>query len=68
MNINATVSFTVAQAIASAEAVERGLDRLARSGGDPARLAPVSMIMIGRLDDWLKPSSSATACRSIQAH
>ena len=53
ININATVSFTVDQAIASAEAVERGLDRLARSGGDPVRLAPVSVIMMGRLDDWL---------------
>lgn len=31
------------------EAVERGLDRLARSGGDPARLAPVSVIMIPRI-------------------
>ena len=34
--------------------MERGLDRLARSGGDPAKLAPVSVIMMGRLDDWLK--------------
>jgi transaldolase len=34
--------------------VERGLDRLARTGGDPARLAPVAVLMIGRLDDWLK--------------
>jgi transaldolase len=34
--------------------VERGLGRLARAGGDPARLAPVSVIMMGRLDDWLR--------------
>jgi len=54
INVTATVSFTVAQAIASAEAIERGLDRLASAGGDPSRLAPVAVLMIGRLDDWLK--------------
>ncbi len=54
VNINATVSFTVPQAIAAAEAVERGLDRLAASGGDTGRLAPIVTIMIGRLDDWMK--------------
>ena len=54
VNINATVSFTVSQAVAAAEAVERGLDRFAASGGDPERLAPIVTIMIGRLDDWMK--------------
>jgi len=54
VNTTATVAFTLGQAIAAAEAVERGLDRLARSGGDPTKLAPVSVIMMGRLDDWLK--------------
>jgi transaldolase len=54
VNINATVCFTVPQAIAVAEAVERGLDRLEKSGGDPTRLTPVVTIMIGRLDDWMK--------------
>lgn len=58
INTTATVSFSVAQAVAAAEAVERGLDRLARSGGNPARLAPVSVIMMGRLDDWLKVAVS----------
>ena len=54
VNINATVSFTVSQAIAAADAVERGLNSLAASGGDPERLAPVVTLMIGRLDDWMK--------------
>jgi len=54
INTTATVSFSVAQAVSAAEAVERGLDRMARSGRDPATLAPVSVIMMGRLDDWLK--------------
>ncbi len=54
VSINATVSFTVPQAIAAAEAVERGLRRFAASGGDPAKVVPIVTIMIGRLDDWMK--------------
>ena len=54
VTITATVSFTVAQAIASAEAVERGLRRRETAGGDTATMAPVCVLMIGRLDDWLK--------------
>ena len=52
--INATVSFTVPQAIAVAEAVERGLDRFTAVGGDPATMEPVVTMMIGRLDDWMR--------------
>lgn len=52
--INATVSFTVAQAIAVAEAVERGLARMAAGGGDAASMTPVVTMMIGRLDDWMR--------------
>lgn len=54
VNTNATVSFTVAQAVAAAEAVERGLDRRAAAGGDVAGMTPMVVLMIGRLDDWLK--------------
>ncbi len=54
VNINATVSFTVAQAVAAAEAVERGLARRAAAGGDTASMSPIVTIMIGRLDDWMK--------------
>jgi transaldolase len=54
VNINATVSFTVPQAIAAAEAVERGLARFAAAGGDTASMSPIVTIMIGRLDDWMK--------------
>jgi transaldolase len=54
VSINATVCFTVAQAIAVAEAVERGLDALAAAGGDPATVTPVCTIMVGRLDDWMR--------------
>jgi transaldolase len=54
VNINATVSFTVPQALAAAEAVERGLARRAASGGDVASMTPICTLMIGRLDDWLR--------------
>ncbi len=54
VNVNATVCFTVPQALAVAESLERGLRRLAAAGGEPARLAPVVTIMVGRLDDWMK--------------
>jgi transaldolase len=54
VNINATVCFTVPQAIAVAEAVERGLDALAQRGDDVAAMAPVCTIMVGRLDDWMR--------------
>ncbi len=54
VSINATVSFSVPQAIAVAEAVERGLVRRERAGQDISSMGPVCTIMVGRLDDWLK--------------
>lgn len=54
VSINATVSFTVAQALAVGEAVERGLNRREAAGEDVATMGPVVTIMGGRLDDWLK--------------
>ncbi len=54
VSINATVCFTVPQAIAVAEAVERGLQRREKEGKDISTMGPVCTIMVGRLDDWLK--------------
>lgn len=54
INFNATVCFTVPQAIAVAEAVERGLNRRAAGSKNSSCLAQVCTIMIGRLDDWMK--------------
>ncbi|HYL41031.1 MAG TPA: transaldolase family protein [Candidatus Binatus sp.] len=54
VNINATVSFTVAQALAVGDAVERGLDAAAAAGLDTTAMSPVCTMMIGRLDDWLR--------------
>ena len=54
VTINATVSFTVPQAIAVAEAVERGLKRREAEGKPVDHLHPACTIMVGRLDDWMK--------------
>jgi transaldolase len=54
VSINATVSFALPQAIAVAEAVERGLRRREAEGLDVGSMGPVCTIMVGRLDDWLK--------------
>jgi transaldolase len=50
INVNATVSFSVAQAVAIAEAFERGRKRAQH----PERLHPWVTIMIGRVDDHVK--------------
>ena len=57
VSINATVSFSVAQAVQVAEAVERGLERRKREGLPVDQMAPVCTIMIGRIDDWLKKAA-----------
>jgi transaldolase len=54
VSINATVSFTVPQALAVAEAVERGFARREAEGGDTSLMSPVVTMMIGRLDDWIE--------------
>ena len=54
ISINATVSFTLPQCVAVAEAVERGLKRRGAGGHDVSTMGPVCTIMVGRLDDWLK--------------
>jgi transaldolase len=54
VTINATVSFTLPQALAVGEAVERGLRRREAEGLDVTSMGPVCTLMVGRLDDWLK--------------
>lgn len=56
VSINATVCFTVPQAIAVAEAVERGLKRRELAMLPTAQIVSVCTIMVGRLDDWLRVS------------
>ncbi|MDO4259741.1 MAG: transaldolase family protein [Actinomycetaceae bacterium] len=54
VSVNVTVSFTVAQALRSAEAIERGLARREAEGLPVDDMGPVVTIMVGRLDDWIK--------------
>jgi transaldolase len=54
VNVNATVSFSVAQAVAAAEAVERGLRRREAEGLPIHDMGPVITLMMGRLEDWLR--------------
>ncbi|HET6440318.1 MAG TPA: transaldolase family protein [Anaeromyxobacter sp.] len=54
VSINATVSFTLPQALSVAEAVERGLKRREKEGKRVDDMGPVCTLMVGRLDDWLK--------------
>jgi transaldolase len=48
------VSFSVAQAVAAAEAVERGLQRRDAEGLRTDDMGPVITIMVGRIEDWLR--------------
>lgn len=54
VSCNVTVSFSVPQAVAAAEAIERGLEARKAAGEDIEGMGPVVTIMVGRLDDWLK--------------
>ena len=54
VSVNCTVSFSVAQAVAAAEAVERGLERREAEGLRTDDMGPVITIMVGRVEDWLK--------------
>jgi transaldolase len=57
ISVNATVSFTVSQALAVGEAVERALAKREAAGHDTSQMAPICTIMIGRTDDWVKASN-----------
>ncbi|HEY8846479.1 MAG TPA: transaldolase family protein, partial [Candidatus Limnocylindrales bacterium] len=54
VSVNTTVCFSVAQAVAAAEAIERGLRRRAAEGQPNERMGPVVTIMMGRIEDWLR--------------
>ena len=54
ISVNATVSFSVAQALAAAEAVQRGIERREAEGLPTDEMGPVITIMMGRLEDWLR--------------
>ena len=54
ISINATVSFSVAQAVAAAEGVQRGIARREAEGLPTEQMGPVITIMMGRIEDWLR--------------
>jgi transaldolase len=54
ISVNATVSFSVSQALVAAEAVERGIQRRAAEGMPTDDMGPVITIMMGRIEDWLR--------------
>ncbi|MEA5155857.1 transaldolase family protein [Raineyella sp.] len=54
VSVNVTVSFSVAQAVTAAAAIERGLAAREAEGHDTSAMGPVVTIMVGRLDDWIK--------------
>jgi transaldolase len=54
VSVNTTVCFSVAQALAAAEAIERGLRRREADGLPVDRMGPVVTIMMGRIEDWLR--------------
>ena len=54
VSVNVTVCFTVPQALAAAEAIERGLRRREAAGDPTDAMGPVVTIMMGRIEDWLR--------------
>lgn len=68
IRINATVCFSVPQAIACAEAVERGVAQAAIAGRDTTKLLPTVTIMIGRIDDHLRRVSEANGTQIDLEH
>lgn len=54
IRVNATVSFSVVQAISVAEALDRGLKRARSAGLNADKIRPYITLMIGRVDDHLK--------------
>ncbi len=52
LNVAATVSFTVPQVLAVAEAIQRGFKRARQNGLKPG--LGIAVLMVGRLDDYLR--------------
>ncbi len=59
IRVNATVSFSVAQALAVSAALERGVKRAKAAGLNADAIHPYITIMIGRVDDQLKRVAEA---------
>lgn len=53
ISVMATLCYTVDQAIAVAEAIERGLDRRIKEGKAINNMHPVCAVLLGMQEDWL---------------
>lgn len=65
ISVMATVCFSVDQAVAAAEAIERGMKRRTAQGLSNADLNPVCAVLLGMQEDWLK---SYAESRDIVIH
>jgi transaldolase len=65
ISVNTTVSFSVAQAVAAAEAIDRGLAAYAEAGNDPSTLHPYVTIMVGRVGDYLRRVAEARGIDAV---
>ena len=54
ITINATVSFSTAQAMACADAVERGLKTAKKNNLNTDTVTPYITLMVGRIDDYIE--------------
>lgn len=54
IRVNATVSFSVPQALAAASAIEKGLDQARAKGLSTETLQSYITLMVGRIDDQIK--------------
>ena len=66
IRVNATVSFSVSQALAASAAFERGLRRAQAAGIDASSIRPYVTIMIGRVDDHLKRVATKESIATAQ--
>lgn len=65
MNVAATVSFTVPQALAVGAAVQRGIRRATQNGITPG--IGIAVLMVGRLDDYLRDVGNDTRAAATAA-
>ena len=65
INVTATVSHTAPQVLAAAEAYQRGRQRAIEKGLKPG--IGIAVLMIGRLDDYLRDVMNDTQARATEA-
>ncbi len=65
LNVAATVSFTVPQVLAMAQAYERGRERAIARGIKPG--IGIAVLMVGRLDDYLRDVMNDTRAAATEA-